>query len=154
MRRAIVGLLAMSLMTPVLSATTSSGAAASAKSLPVKQYVALAYSSLYAPSVFIGYSNALSAAKSASLKLCQTNIKKGCRGAVWVYNGWAAYASVRTPRGGNGFAYGATESFVTNLSMHWCQVTKATSDGGGGCQLRAVVKTTPLNPHKIKGGTW
>ena len=73
---------------------------------------------------------------------------------MWVYNGWVAYASVHTRRGGDGFAYGATKSFVAKLAMHWCQVTQAASDGGGGCQLRAVVKTTPLNPHKVKGGTW
>jgi len=69
MRRAIAGLVTMSLITPALSPSMS--AAASAKPLPVTQYVALAYSPLDVATVFTAYSNALSAAKSASLKLCQ-----------------------------------------------------------------------------------
>ena len=119
----------------------------------VKQFAALAYSPLKVRTVFVGYSNALPAAKAAVLKLCQ-KYEKGCRGATWVQNGWTAYASVPGPRGGVGFAYGASASFADNVAMHWCLATQNSAPKSGPCTLRAVISTTPLNTRKVRGGTW
>jgi len=128
---------------PLLAPTATSAA-------PVTQYVALAYSRLSVSRDFVGYSNQLASAEGASLKLCRKYVKNGCQGAVWVYNGWAAYASVGTARGGDGFAYGASKSFAESEALHYC-VAYA---GGARCVVRTVVSTTPLVPHLVKGGTW
>ncbi len=141
--RATVGLLSgAALAIPLLTPSATSAAS-------VTQYVALAYSRLHVSTDFVGFSNALAAAESASLKLCR-KYEKGCQGAVWAYNGWVAYASVSTARGGDGFAYGSTKSFVANRAVHYCVVY----GGDSKCVLRATVSTTPLVPRLIKGGTW
>jgi len=116
---------------------------------PVTQYVALAYSRFSVSKDFVGYSNALASAESASLKLCRKYVK-GCQGAVWVYNGWVAYASVSTARGGDGFAYGATKSFAESHALHYCVLY----GGDSKCVLRTVASTSPLASRFMKGGTW
>ena len=131
-----------------LVAPASAGAA-----LPVKQFVALAYSPLKVGAVFYGYSNVLPAAEKAVLTLCQ-HYEKGCKGAVWVQNGWVAYAAVPGPRGGVGFAYGASSAFADSRAMYWCRATQHTAPYSGPCTIRASVSTTPLNTRKMRGGIW
>jgi hypothetical protein len=138
-----VGVLAGAVLAfPLLTPTATSATSAS-------QYVAIAFSRLSVSTAFVGWSNALASAERASLKLCR-KYEKGCQGAVWAYNGWVAYASVSTARGGEGFAYGSTKSFVEHLALHYC----VTNGGDSKCKLRTDVSTTPLVPHVTKGGTW
>ena len=70
-------------------------------------YVALAYSPLHVGSVIYGYNTVLADAQSSALAFCRKVLKTGCRGSIWVQNGWIAYASVHGPRGGVGWGYGA-----------------------------------------------
>lgn len=142
MGRATGLLSGIALAIPILTPSVTSAA-------PVTQYVALAYSPLHVPGVFVGFSNALPSAEGASLKLCE-KYEKGCKGAVWAFNGWVSYASVSSARGGNGFAYGSTKSFAANRALHYCTVY----GGGSNCALRTVISTTPLIPRLSKGGTW
>jgi len=141
--RKTAGLLAgTALAIPLLQ---SSGATAASAS----QYVAVAYSKLSVATDFVAWSNALASAEAASLKLCR-RYERGCQGAVWVRNGWVAYVSVSTARGGVGFAYGATRSFAENVARHYC----VAFGGDSKCELRTDASTTPLVPRLIKGGTW
>jgi len=130
--------LAILLVTPVVtSAVTTS------------RYVAIAFSRSRVAPDFVGRSTTLHGAEDAALKLCRAQ-EKGCQGAVWVSNGWVAYASVSTPRGGEGFAYGSTKSFAGNLALHYFVVY----GGDSRCNLRTDTSTVPLVPRLIKGGTW
>ncbi len=117
------------------------------------QYVALAYSPLKVGTVYWGFNSTLSAAEATVLKLCQRH-EKGCKGSVWVQNGWVSYASVQGPRGGVGFAYGSSAEFVKSVAMHWCLATQNSSRGMGTCGVVVTLSTTPLNTRKVRGGTW
>src|ERR1035438_8920276 len=57
-------------------------------------YVALAYSPLHVGSVIYGYNTVLADAQSSALAICRKVLKTGCRGSIWVQDGWIAYASV------------------------------------------------------------
>lgn len=141
--RKSVGMLAGAVLAiPLLTSTPTSAASAT-------QYVAIAFSRLSVSHDFVAWSNVLAGAESASLKLCR-RYEKGCQGAVWVHDGWVAYASVSSTRGGEGFAYGSTSSFVENQALHYCVVY----GGGSKCNVRTDVSTTPLISHLIKGGSW
>ena len=141
--RTSIGMLAgAALAIPLLTAAPTSAESAT-------QYVAIAFSRLSVSTDFVAWSNALASAESASLKLCR-KYEHGCRGAVWVHNGWVAYASVSSARGGEGFAYGSSKSFAENLALHYCAV----HGGDSKCRLRTGVSTTPLVSRLIKGGTW
>src|SRR5450755_2245121 len=118
------------------------------------RYVALAYSPLHVGSVIYGYNTVLADAQSSALALCRKALKTGCRGSIWVQNGWIAYASVHGPRGGVGWGYGASKSFASNTAMKWCLATQHTAPNMGKCGLDLVMPTKPLNTRHARGGHW
>lgn len=117
-------------------------------------YVALAYSPLHVGSVIYGYNTVLADAQSSALALCRKVLKTGCRGSIWVQNGWIAYASVHGPRGGVGWGYGASKSFASNTAMKWCLATQHTAPNMGKCGLDLVMPTKPVNTRHARGGHW
>ena len=117
-------------------------------------YVALAYSPLHVESVIYGYNTVLADAQGSALALCRKVLKTGCRGAIWVQNGWIAYASVSGHRGGVGWGYGASKSFASSTAMKWCLATQHTAPNMGKCGLDLVMATKPLSTRHVRGGHW
>jgi hypothetical protein len=117
-------------------------------------YVALAYSPLHVRLVAYGYNTRLADAESGALTLCRKVLKTGCRGSIWVQNGWIAYAAVHGPRGGVGWGYGASKSSVSATAMKWCLATQRTAPNMGKCSLVLVMPTKPLNSRQVRGGRW
>jgi|SRR3954447_20616923 hypothetical protein len=122
---------------------------------PTGRYGAISFAPSDDNIYYVQYRDSLPRAERSSISVCKQfeagNPKHGedCRGAVWVYNGWQAFAS-DTGVHAWGWGWASTQERAQYLAMYYCE-----DHGGYNCELRTVQRTPVYDSNLgTKGGNW